>query len=172
MNYPKSLRSDFLVICLLVLGLNTWACYSFKGIDIPDNVQTFYINEISNRARTAPADLGQTFTESLKDKILTESKLTFNDINPDIEFSGEITRFRASSQAPQRGETTAFNRLDISVRISYKDNQNEKASWENSFSFYSDFGSNENLLDRQDELISVIFEQILEDIFNKAFTSW
>ena len=39
-------------------------------------------------------------------------------------------------------------------------------------SFFSDFESSQNLADVQDELIEAIFEQITEDIFNRAFSDW
>ena len=99
-------------------------------------------------------------------------RLNFIDIDPDIEFSGEITRFAVTSVAPQPGETTAFNRLEIAVRMKYIYHLDEEDNWENSFSFFQDFSRDENLLDVQDGLITVIFQQLAEDIFNKAFTNW
>lgn len=148
------------------------ACYSFKGITIPEEINTFYIKEIENRVRNAPSDIGQVFSETLKEKFLNESKLTYDEFNPDLEFSGEITRYSVSSVAPQPGEVTAFNRLDISVRISYLNSRDEEDTWQQSFSFYSDYDRTVNLLDIQDQLIEEIFDQLVEDIFNKAFTTW
>ena len=156
--------------------LTTWflisGCYSFKGISIPPDAKTFYISELRSRVPGAPADLGQQFSENLKQKFLNQSRLNFIDIDPDIEFSGEITRFAVTSVAPQPGETTAFNRLEIAVRMKYIYHLDEEDNWENSFSFFQDFSRDENLLDVQDGLITVIFQQLAEDIFNKAFTNW
>lgn len=116
--------------------------------------------------------MGQQFSENLKQKFLNQSRLNFVDIDPDIEFSGEITRFVVTSVAPQPGETTAFNRLEIAVRLKYDYHLDEEENWENSFSFFSDYSRDDNLLDVQDELITIIFQQLSEDIFNKAFTNW
>lgn len=147
-------------------------CYSFKGISIPSEASTFYISELRSRIPGAPADLGQQFSENLKQKFLNQSRLNFVEIDPDLEFSGEITRFAVTSVAPQPGETTAFSRLEIGVRMKYVYHLDEEENWENTFSFYQDFSRDENLLDVQDGLISVIFQQLAEDIFNKAFTNW
>ena len=155
----------------MVLLFNS-SCYSFKGISIPAEAKTFYISELRSRVPGAPADLGQQFSENLKQKFLNQSRLNFVDIDPDIEFSGEITRFAVTSVAPQPGETTAFNRLEIAVRMKYEYHLDEEDNWENSFSFFRDFDRDENLLDVQDGLITVIFQQLAEDIFNKAFTNW
>lgn len=156
---------------LLVL-LTTSGCYSFRGITIPAEANTFYVLELSNRVPTAPADIGQTFSETLKQKLLNQSRLNFSEIDPDLSFKGEVTRFSVTSVAPQPGESTAFNRLDIAVKISYESRLNEEDNWENSFSFYEDFPRDDNLLDLQDQLITNIFRQLVEDIFNKAFTNW
>ncbi len=156
--------------CFL-LSINL-GCYSFKGISIPPEANTFYVTDLTNRVPTAPSDLGQQFSEALKQKFLNQSRLLFSDIDPDIEFSGEISRYAVTSVAPQAGETTAFNRLEIGVRMKYIYELNEEENWESSFSFYQDYDRDQNLLDIQDELINVIFTQLTEDIFNKAFTNW
>lgn len=158
--------------CTLMLFLLTSGCYSFRGITIPAEASTFFVEELSNRVPTAPADIGQTFSETLKQKLLNQSRLNFAEIDPDLSFKGEVTRFSVNSVAPQPGEFTAFNRLDIAVRISYESRLNEEDNWENSFSFYEDFPRDDNLLDLQDQLITNIFRQLVEDIFNKAFTNW
>ena len=147
-------------------------CYSFRGISIPQEVRTFYIDEFENRAPNSPIDLGQILSEKLKEKVIRESRLTFNDENPDIEFVGTISRFYVSAQAPQPEETIAFNRLEISASITYQSNLDENNNWQSNFSFYQDYERDQNLLDIQDQLIEAINEQIVEDIFNRAFTNW
>lgn len=151
------------------------SCYSFKGISIPPNINTFYVENFQNRAGNAPAGLEIDFRDELFDKVNNESKLTLDEINPHIEFRGDISRFAVEAVAPQRSDdqaTTAFNRLTIGVRVSYINNEDNEENWEQSFSFFADFESNTDLSNVQDDLIDIIFTQILEDIFNKAFTNW
>ncbi|WP_236974328.1 LPS assembly lipoprotein LptE [Membranihabitans maritimus] len=165
--------AGFLLICFLTSQFLT-GCYSFQGVSIPQEVKTFYIPEfdISNRALKAPRQLGVVFSDQLKQQILRESRLSFTEIDPNIEFSGEITRFTVSSVAPQPDETTAFSRLDISVKVNYIDHFDEEKNWEKSFSDFRNFESNQNFLDVQDGLINQIFTQIGEDIFNQTFSNW
>lgn len=147
-------------------------CYTFKGFSIAPEIETFYIGRFELLATNAPATLDQIFTESLKDKISRESRLSFSDTDADIEFQGSINSFTVTSVAPQPGETTAFNRLEISVQIDYINYLNEEQNWNSTFRHFEDFPSTVNLLSVQDELIDLIFDQIMEDIFNKAFTNW
>ena len=158
---------------LMVVALLT-GCYSFKGVSIPEEVTTFYVDDfnISNRALKAPRQLGTVFSDQFKQKVLRESRLTFNESNPDIEFDGEIAQFSIRSVAPQPDETTAFSRLDISIQVNYIDNLNEENNWTKTFSDFRNFERNVNFLDVQDQLVMEIFEQIGEDIFNETFSNW
>ena len=153
--------------------LVTLSCtINFKGITIPPEANTFYVAEFENRAPQAPVDVGQQFSELLKFKLLNETRLTWNDEDPDLEFSGQISRYQVTAMAPQPNELVGFNRLSLAIRVNYTNNMEEEDTWDNNFSFYQDFGNDVNLLDVQDQLIETIHTQIAEDIFNKAFTSW
>ncbi len=149
-------------------------CYSFKGVSIPEETTSFYIQDfdISNRALKAPRQLGTVFTDQFKRKVMRESRLNFTDTNPDVEFSGEISRFAIRSVAPQPDETTSFSRLDIAIQVDYVDHLVEENNWSKSFSDFRNFDQNVNFLDVQDQLVKEIFEQISEDIFNETFSNW
>jgi len=151
-------------------------CYSFRGISIDPSINTFYVANFEEQAPNAIQLLGQTFAEALRDKIRNESRLIYNDTDPDIEFKGTITTYRVTSEAPEPGETTSFNRLTVGVRVEYTNNQldedEEGQNWTSSFSFFQDFPSTTNILDVQQELLDAIIEQLVEDIFNRAFTNW
>ena len=167
----------FLPICCHLL-LASCIFYTPKTTGIPQNVNTFYVAEFDNNARNVVPTLSYDFTQTLLDKVLNESRLTFTETDPDIEFSGAITRYEVTSVAPEEldGRTvTAFNRLDIAVQIDYLNNKEEdlkKKDWSQNFSFYLDFENTESLLDVQDRLIEEINDQLVEDIFNKAFSDW
>ena len=160
-----------LAACLISL---VSGCYSFKGVSIPEEVTSFYVDEfeISNRALKAPRQLGTVFTDQFKQQVLRESRLVFNESNPDVEFDGEITQFAIRSVAPQPDETTAFSRLDITIQVEYTDYLNEENNWSKSFSDFRNFERNVNFLDVQDQLVMEIFEQISEDVFNETFSNW
>lgn len=157
---------------LFLLPLLFLSCYSFKGTSIPPNIKTFFVDRFKNNALNAPPTLDQVFMEALKDKVRTESRLLFEDTDPDIEFVGTLVDFRVTSEAPQPGEIASINRLTIIVAIEYIDRRNEENGWKSNFSHFFDFESSQDLNSVQDEAIEVIQNQIMEDIFNKAFTNW
>lgn len=172
---PLTLSQGGHVLCLLlfvVLQGCIPGIYKFNDISIDPNIKTFYVDRFELRAPNAPPNLSETFEQALNQKIRAESQLDENQINPDIEFKGTITTFRVSSEAPQSGETVAFQRLTLSVRLEYVDNLNEENNWEQNFSRFADFENTDSILDVQDDLIEEINELLLEDIFNRAFTDW
>lgn len=149
------------------------SCYSFQGTSIPAEVESYYVERFDVRAASAIPTIGQTFSEALKDRIRAESNLKPNDTDPHIEFRGVVTDYRVTAEAPQAGETTAFNRLTIVVSVEYIYHLDEEENWEERFSFFADFPSNTNLIDVQSSLIEDdIVPQLTDKVFNKAFTNW
>ena len=69
-------------------------------------------------------------------------------------------------------ETTSQNRLSITVKVKYINNISNKYNYEASFTRYSDFDGLSNLNDLEIELVELITDQLVEDIFNKAVINW
>lgn len=164
----RTLRWSTLIVIMLIFN----ACYSLKGIAIDPSTNTFYVAVFENTANNVVANLDQDFTEALRRKIRDNSRLRFTELEPDIEFSGAITSYRITAQAPQAGETVSFNRLTINVSVDYVNNQKEDDKWTKTFSFFENFEASQNILDIQDGLIQSINDELVERIFNDAFTSW
>ena len=162
------------LLLITILLLINYGCYSLKGISIDPAAKTFYVNTFENAAPNAPPTISNLVTESLNQKILRETRLNPSEENIDIEFSGKIRSFRVSSVAPQPGELSAFNRLTITYEVSYSNNMEgkEKENWTKNYTLFSDFSASQNLLDVQDDLIETIHQELMEKIFNDAFTNW
>jgi hypothetical protein len=160
------------IIIVSMITVMQCSCYSFKGISIPPEIKTFQVENFTQKALNAPADIEVQFSEALRAKILNESRLKQNVNNPDIEFSGSVVRYDVTSEAPREGNTVALNKLEIAVQVEYKNLQNEEDKWSKSFSFFQTYDSTSDLTAIEDQLIRVIFEQITERVFNDAFTTW
>lgn len=161
----------FLFATFIIASLSS--CYSFKGITIPSDVNTYFVDNFQNNALGAPGDINQRFSEALRAKIRNESRLSYNEQNPDIEFSGNIVRFTITPEAPQAGNTVALNKLEIAVAVDYVNNKDESKNWKaKQFTFFRTFGSDQDFISIQDGLIDEIFKQLMENIFNEAFTGW
>jgi hypothetical protein len=160
------------LIFITLILISLLACYSFKGISIPPEVNTFSVDHVVDQSFNAPATYPVDFSESLISKVRKESRLILNNTNPDIIFKCVIKQFDVSSQAPQPGILSAINRLNVLVEVSYESTLDEKQNWKQSFSRFQDFDANENFSSMQQKLISEINVLLVDDIFKKAFTNW
>ncbi len=169
----RSFSTIRIVMVLMIFSSFVFSgCYSLKGYSIAADVETFYVGNFKLTAPNAPPTITQTFAEALKDKISRESRLKYSDEEPHLEFNGTIQGYNVTAIAPQPGERTASNRLTINVNVEYINHLNAKDTWTKSFSHFEDFPAEGNLLSVQEELITVIFNQVLEDVFNQAFNNW
>ena len=174
MNRPFPVTAlVFILTAFTFSSCNPSFGYSLKGISIPPNVKTFYVDLFGVQTDDAiEPTLPRDFTEKLKDKIRQESSLQYTDTEPDIDFSGGFTRFAVTAEAPKAGEDIGFNKLPITVSVEFENAKDETANWKKQFTFQDFFDQNENLLDVQEELIENISEELIDQIFNRAFTNW
>ncbi len=159
-------------IITVSLLLSLFSCYSFKGISIPPTADYFFVEDFGIAVRNAPSDINQRFAEALRRKIINESRLKYSEDNADLIFSGNITGYQVNSIAPEEGNTTALNRLEIRVKVDFTNTDNPDEDWSNTFSFFQDYDSNADLQSLEEGLVEIIFRQLVEDVFNKAFTNW
>ncbi len=160
---------------VLALLLTLTACkvsYSFSGVNISPEVLTYSVEYFQNRAPIVQAQLSQVFTDALMDKIQGNTSLDLSTDGGDVSFSGEITGYETRPTAITSRETAARNRLTISVRVKYTNAMEPDLDYDSSFSRYEDYDSSQDLTSVENELIELIVENLVEDIFNKAFISW
>ena len=164
--------STFTLLVCVWCGMTGCGVYSFTGASISPDIKTVSIAEFPNQTAIGSAGISQKFTERLKDKFVSETNLDLVNQDADIEFSGFISGYDITSKAPTGQQTTALNRLNITVKIDFVNNKNLDDGWSQSFSRFADYESDQNLSSIEDELIEEINEQLVEDIFNKALVNW
>ena len=162
-----------LVLAILFLALSGCkVSYSFSGVNIDPTVSTYTVTYFQNRAPIVQAQLSQIFTETLQDKIQNNTSLDLATEGGDVQFSGEITGYQTRPTAITGNETAARNRLTISVRVKHTNLIEPDLDFDTSFSRYEDYDASQSITDVEDDLITLIVDTLIEDIFNKAFISW
>lgn len=148
--------------------------YNFQGGRTFDDSVTVSVMTFVNNAPLAKATLPQTLTETLKDALQRQTRLTLVPKNGDLNFEGEITGYAITPVAVQAGggNGSAMNRLTITVKVNYTDNVEDKYSFESSFSRYADYSTSVNISAVEDGLIKDISEQLTQDILNKSVNAW
>lgn len=167
----------YLVLCLGVLQLSGCLSYSFTGVST--NASTLTVFNFFNDTEMAPANIGDNFTNQLKDYFLQNTNLKIIPDGGELQFEGTIVSYVPSPVSPQAGrggigeDLAAQTRLTINVRVTFVNTLDEKASFTNkNFSFYQDFSNDLNFAAIEEQLINQIFEQIILSIFNDTVANW
>ncbi len=146
--------------------------YSFNGASIPPEAKTVSVQYFQNTASLAPPTLSQTFTEALRDKLSSQTRLGLVNKGGDLNFEGSVTSYTTAPISLQSNDQSASNRLTISVNVKYTCSFDEKKNFEQSFSRFADYSSTQSLTTVENELIKNINEQLVQDIFNRALNDW
>ena len=175
------LKTFFCLTGIVALVCLTPACtLKLDGASIPANMKTIDVEFFENNAPLVVNNLSQQFTESLKERIRSQTRLSIvRTPDADAEFSGYITNYTivpvsiqatGSNNAPPIANAS---RLTITVKVKYSVNQEKfgkKSDFEQEFSKYADFTG--DIASKEQALILDINKQLTEDIFNKAFANW
>jgi hypothetical protein len=147
--------------------------YSFTGADVGE-AETISIAVFESGALEGPANLGPIFTESMRDYFQRNTPLDPASSNGDLEFSGEVSSYQVKqvAQGANQLQNAELQRLEITVSVDFINNYDPDASFTRKFSSFQDFGADQNLQDVEDELIEVIFDQVITDIFNASVANW
>ena len=163
-----------LVLCFIALVLlpGCKISYSFSGAAIPPEAKTVSVQYFQNNASLAPPTLSQKFTEALRDKLSTQTRLALVSRGGDLAYEGSITGYATAPIAIQSTDQAALNRLTITVNVKYDCAFDEKKNFEQSFSRFFDYPSNQSLASVEEQLIQEINDQLVQDIFNRLLNDW
>lgn len=160
-------------IILFLLSAISCGPYSFSGISLASDIESFQVNNFQNNALLVEPGLDRQFTIALQDLILNQTNLSLTTTGGDLVYEGEITEYRISPTTAQSNSTAAQNRLTIGVRVRFYDKTQPDEEFEQSFSFFYDYPGSANLVGAQKvTAIEEIFERITQDIFNATLAKW
>lgn len=159
------------VLCLMSF-IGCRPHYSLSGASIPPEAKTVSVKYFQSIASLAPPTLSQSFTEALRDRMSSQTRLTLVSSAGDLNFEGSVTGYSTAPIAIQSTDQAALNRLTVTVSVKYSCAFDEKKNFEQNFTRYSDYNSSQSLSAVETELIQQINEQLTQDIFNRALNDW
>lgn len=165
-----------LAIVLMVIMVTFNSCsIKFSGASIPPEMKTIAVEFFENNAQLVVPYLSQQFTEDLKNRIRSQTRLSLTQSESDASIEGRITNYdiRPVSLTDNEQLTAGSSRLTITISAKYTNNLDPKQSFEESFTRYKDFALNgQSLQALEPQLIKDINVMLTEDIFNRAFAQW
>ena len=149
--------------------------YSATGASLNAGEKTISVAYFPNRAPIVNPTLSQELTEKLKDKFISQTSLNMISGDGDLIFEGEITGYDTKPIAITGNDQTdkaSLNRLTISVKVKFVNQKEPKNSFDSQFQAYEDYSSDKGLDAVEGELVPLILEKLIEDIFNRSVVNW
>lgn len=146
--------------------------FNFTGGKADNSLQTLAISQFINEADIVVPYLAQEVTQQLQDRFLSQSRLTLTSGAADVELGGSITRYTMLPVAIQGDDRAAQNRLTITVKVKFVNNVDPADSWEQTFSKFIDFDSEEDFTSVERDRINDVLEQVTQDVFSKSIGKW
>ena len=161
----------FLLPLLLLSGCTV--SYKLNGASIDyARVKTISIQEFQNQCAYVYPPFAQSFTEGLKEKFITQTKLKMKPREGDMQLEGEITGWELTPMAQRADGYASETKLTVTVNVRFTNTTNEKENFEQKFSAFRQFSASSMLEDVQDQLLTEITKEISEAIFNKTVANW
>lgn len=142
-----------------------WKFYDFQGTNIPADVQTFSVLFFGNEAALVNPKLSMNFTEKLKSKFQTETRLGLVGTNGDYQFAGAITEYNVVPASLNADIGTAQNQFNIKVRCEFSSEKYPEKNFARDFSFFKIFDASKPFESVEESLSIEIQTQIVQQIF-------
>jgi len=166
------LRTWVLMSACILFTMSSCGVYSFTGASIPPEAKTVSIQYFPNQASLVEPTLSSIFTDALRDKFTSQTNLAMVERNGDLAMEGVIFDYKTTPVAIQGDQTSALNRLTITIEVRFSNKYEPDKDFDTKFTQFIDYASNTDYNSVKSQLIDELSEMLADDIFNKAVINW
>lgn len=160
-------------LLMLVIIQACSVSYTFNGASIDyTKTQTISIVDFNNVAELIHPPLAQEFTEKLRDKYSKQTRLQLLKNNGDLHLEGEIVGYQLTPMAISKDSYSAETKLTVTINVRFTNQANPDDDFEKRYTAFQNFDSNRMLTDVQDELLSIMTDDIIDNIYNDTVAKW
>jgi outer membrane lipopolysaccharide assembly protein LptE/RlpB len=169
-----SFLKTVVVCCLLFITFNYATCkYSARDTSpIPQEVKTFRVNYLENKARYVNPAITPQVTERLKQKIIGQTRLRqTNSDDAHYDISGYLSDYSVTTTGIANQNATT-NRLNVSFHLVFRNTLDQTKDFETDVTRNYDFNAQSSLAQAEASLAGDIIKNLVDEIFNKIFSNW
>ncbi|MGB0346355.1 MAG: LptE family protein [Balneolaceae bacterium] len=170
-----ALPKQILLILLLTIFIgNGCLKYSFTGTSIPEGVNTIFIPFFPDQSNSGIGDLSDRLTEALIQRFVNESRLQLANSEDDADavINGQIISYSNRPFSIGGNEQANQNQVQITVSASFKYKTDDNPLWDKNFSGNFTFDPTEDPVQGEEDAADDALEQIANNMFNDAVSSW
>lgn len=160
------------LICILLL-VSCTVTYKFNGASIDyTKVKTIQIAQFPIRSAYVWAPMQAIFNNQLTDVYARQTKLQQVTRNGDLQISGEITEYSQYNKGISADGYSSQTQLKMTVNVRFVNNTNHNEDFEQKFSATTQYDSSQQLTAVQEELVTQMVKDIVDQIFNATVANW
>ncbi len=147
--------------------------YTFTGASIDyTKTKTIEIAEFPIRSAYVWGPMGPMFNNQLKDEFADHTQLRQVKRNGDLKIEGEITQYSQRNKSVSSEGYSAQTELSITVNVRFTNNVNHTEDFERQFTASKTYDTTQSLASVQEELVTQMVKDLVEQIFNATVANW
>ncbi len=172
MGWKNSHRKFIIVIGVFML-ISCSVSYKFNASSIDySKTKTIQIADFPIRSSYVWGPMASIFNNQLKDKFADHTRLIQVKKNGDLKIEGEITQYSQRNKSVTNEGYSAQAELSMTVNVRFTNNVDHNEDFEQSFTATSTFETTQSLSSVQEELVTEMVEDIVDQIFNATVANW
>lgn len=167
-------KTLYILACILTFTLVSCSIsYKFNQSSIDyTKVKSIQIGEFPIRSSYVWGPMGPMFNNTLKDKFADRTKLSLVKRNGDLKLEGEITQYTQRNKSVSAEGYSAQTELAITVNVRFTNNTNHVEDFEKQFTSTTSYETTQSLASVQEQLVTEMIKDIVDQIFNAAVANW
>lgn len=164
----------YILVCVLTLTVASCSVsykFNMSSIDYT-KVKTIQIAEFPIRSSYVWGPMGPMFNNKLKEQFADHTKLSQVKRNGDLKIEGEITNYSQRNKSVSAEGYSAQTELSITVNVRFTNNTNHQEDFEQQFTATASYETTQSLASVQEQLVTEMIEDIVDQIFNATVANW
>jgi len=173
----KVLKTFLVFIFFLVLTVGFESCtisYKFNGSNIDyTKTKTISIADFPNTAELVYPQFSQIFSEKLRDVYGRQTRLQLVQKGGDLHLEGEIVGYQLTPMAISADSYASQTKLTVTIKVRFTNNKNPDDDINDKlYTAFQVFDSGKMLTEVQQQLVTQMTADIVDNIYNDTVAKW
>ena len=169
----KKIQFVWIAIGLYIITACSFKGYKFNGASIDyTQTKTIQIAEFQNRSSYVWGPMASMFNNRLRDQFADHTKLIQVKRNGDLRLEGEITQYSQRNKSISSEGHSAQTELSITVNVRFTNTKKHSEDFERQFTASATYETTQSLNAVQEELVTQMIKDIVDQIFNATVANW
>lgn len=163
----------YLIFLLYLLNLGGCGVYGFRGNNPPEGIKTIAIPLFEDNSGFSEAGLKESFTETLKSKVISDNTFILADKNiADGIIKATILTIRDEPLVISGNENVTKRKISVSVNVIFENLKKQKTISNKNYDNWGEYNSSSSSFSERKNGINSALEKICEDILTDITSNW